>query len=394
MYHETIKCFGLNKIKYDEIIKKSVLNLVMMKFHDRHENLTEKLYNGDLDLPHRYVFVLTNICNLRCHFCFQDRDRRSDAMTIDNWLSVVKQLPEYARVTLTGGEPLAFKQFEEIFHAVSDKHQCNMITNGLLLNEQKIDLLLSKPNFKVLSISVDDIGNEIRDVKVKQWAKMLEMVKYFHRRKKELKSDCVLDIKTVVLDSNAQDLYSIHKYSVETLGANTHAFQFLKGSDLQHSDTMSDMEEMFKPSAAPVYENIEVIYEQLELIRKYNQTSQSEAFVHPKVLDLSSSKPLIGFDYLNLSKFEKKNYHKCKFPWSSVHINVDGNMFPCIAFSMGNVKSLSLEEIMKSEATKKFRKVLKESLVEGCNRCGWIRPKDSEHIIPIKQAIPISNVTA
>ena len=362
----------------------------MTEIHERHENLTEKIYNGELDLPHRYVFVLTNICNLRCDFCFQDRDKRADAMTIDHWLSVVKQLPEYARVTLTGGEPLAFKQFEEIFHAVSDKYQCNMVTNGLLLNEQKIDLLLSKKNFKVLSISVDDIGNEIRDVKPKQWAKMVENVKYFHRRKKELKSDCILDIKTVVLDSNSQDLFSIHKYSVEKLGANTHAFQFLKGSDLQHSDTMSDMEEMFKPSAAPVYENIGIIYEQLELIRQYNQTSESEAFVHPKVTDLSSSKPLIDFDYLNLSKFEKNNYHKCRFPWSSVHINVDGNMFPCIAFSMGNVKDQSLSEIMQSDATIKFRDALKKSLVEGCNRCGWIRPKDSEHIVPIKQTIPIS----
>jgi MoaA/NifB/PqqE/SkfB family radical SAM enzyme len=363
------------------------------EFHDRHEGFTEKLYNGELDLPHRYAFVLTNICNLRCDFCFQDRDRRSDAMTIHDWLSVVKQLPDYARVTLTGGEPLAFKKFEEIFHAVSDKHQCNMITNGLLLNEKRIDLLLSKPNFKVLSISIDDIGNEIRDVKVKQWNKMLEVLKYFHRRKKELKSDCVLDIKTVVLDSNSQDLYSIHKYSVETLGANTHAFMFLKGSDLQHSDTMSDMEEMFKPSAAPVYENIEVIYEQLELIRKYNQTSQSQAFSHPKVCDLSSSKPLPSFNYLNMSEFEKNNYHKCKFPWSSVHINVDGNMFPCIAFSMGNVKTHSLEEIIQSEETKKFRSALKKSLVEGCNRCGWIRPKDSQDIIPIKPVIPIMNVS-
>ena len=41
----------------------------MIEFHDRHENLTEKIYNGELDLPHRYVFVLTNICNLRCRTC-------------------------------------------------------------------------------------------------------------------------------------------------------------------------------------------------------------------------------------------------------------------------------------------------------------------------------------
>ena len=57
---------------------------------------------------------------------------------------------------------------------------------------------------------------------------------------------------------------------------------------------------------------------------------------------------------------------------------------------MGNVKDQSLSEIMQSDATIKFRDALKKSLVEGCNRCGWIRPKDSEHIVPIKQKIPIS----
>ena len=67
-------------------------------------------------------------------------------------------------------------------------------------------------------------------------------------------------------------------------------------------------------------------------------------------------------------------------------------MFPCIAFSMGNVKNQSLDEIMRSDETMKFRRALKKSLVEGCNRCGWIRPKDSEHIVPIMQAIPLNTV--
>ena len=171
----------------------------MTKFHDRHEDLTQKLYDGELLLPHRYVFVLTNICNLSCHFCFQDRDHREDAMTTENWLNVVKQLPDYARVTFTGGEPLAFKDFEKVLNAVADKHQCNMITNGLLLSEKKIDLLLSKPNFKVLSISIDDIGNKNREVKDNQWQRFVKIVQYFHKRKKELNSQCILDAKTVVL---------------------------------------------------------------------------------------------------------------------------------------------------------------------------------------------------
>ena len=352
----------------------------MTDLHDRHENLTEKIYNGELDLPHRYVFVLTNICNLRCDFCFQDRDRRADAMTIDHWLSVVKQLPEYARVTLTGGEPLAFKQFEEIFHAVSDKYQCNMVTNGLLLNEHKIDLLLSKKNFKVISISVDDIGNEIRDVKPKQWAKMLENVKYFHRRKKELKSDCILDIKTVVLDSNSQDLFSIHKYSVEKLGANTHAFQFLKGSPILGCDYMYQFDDIFNKSSAYEYKNWETIKKQFNLIKQYNFKNKKAAFLKPKVVELiGDEKPIDEkkLDLLNFKDHIKKNFLPCSQPWASVHINNDGKVFPCLAVSMGNVREKTMKDIFFDEQFKKFKKVIKtHGTVEACNRCDWLQSNE------------------
>ena len=197
-------------------------------------------------MSHRYVFMLTNVCNLSCNFCFQDRTKRSDAMTTSEWINLVDQLPDYARVTLTGGEPLAFKEFEEVFLHVTKRFQCNMISNGLLLDEKIVDLLLSQPNFKVLSISIDDIGNINRDVKPFLWARFVEAIEYFNKRKKELGSQCELDIKTVVLDSNAHDLQAIHKFCVETLEADTHAFQFLKGSPHQHSDTMVELKKYLK----------------------------------------------------------------------------------------------------------------------------------------------------
>lgn len=353
----------------------------MSSFHNKHELITNKIFSGELIMPHRYVFVLTNLCNLDCSFCFQDRDRRDDAMTTDDWLKVVDQLPEYARVTFTGGEPLAFKDFEVIVSAVAKKHDCNMITNGLLLSEKKIDFILSKKNFKVLSISIDDIGNLNRDVKPRQWEKLVSQINYFHKRKAELNSDCVLDIKTVVLDKNAKDLLTIHKYSVETLGANTHAFQFLKGSHLQHSDKMHDMVEMYATSHAPTYEHFDVILEQLELVRQYNQHSPCNAFVHPKICDLSSADPIPKVSYINSERFRPKDFQACKFPWSSVHINVDGNLFPCIAVSMGNVKNTALEDIITGELFTEFKDALSKHLVEGCNRCGWIRPNPKLNII-------------
>ena len=85
-------------------------------------------------------------------------------MTAKDWISFSRQLPPYARVTFTGGEPLVFNGFDEVFHEVATKFECNMICNGLRLTEKKIDYLLSYKNFKVLSISIDSVNNTVRKI--------------------------------------------------------------------------------------------------------------------------------------------------------------------------------------------------------------------------------------
>ena len=60
----------------------------------------------------------------------------------------------------------------------------------------------------------------------------------------------------------------------------------------------------------------------------------------------------------------------------SVHINVDGTVFPCLAVSMGNIQDNNITDIIMGDEFKKFKKVLKENgTVEACNRCGWLQPK-------------------
>lgn len=346
----------------------------MSQFHNNHEILTDKIYEGSLELPHRYVFVLTNICNLNCHFCFQNRDRRDDAMTADDWLNLLNQLPDYARVTFTGGEPLAFKEFEKVAGFALNKFNCNMITNGLLLKPQKIDFILSHSNFRVLSISIDDIGNKNRDVTEGQWQRLLSYISYFHEQRQKLDSQCVLDVKTVVLDSNIDDLFEIHRYCVEVLKVDTHAFQLLKGNPLQHADIMFRHEKMHAKCLAPTYEKFDKLYCQFEKIRKYNLTSKAQTFIHPKLFSFESENPIPDFRYINESKFNPSHFELCKFPWSSVHINVDGALFPCMAIEMGNVKNQKLTEIISGEKFSLFKSELKNKLVEGCNRCGWLRP--------------------
>jgi MoaA/NifB/PqqE/SkfB family radical SAM enzyme len=345
------------------------------EFHDKHEDFTEIAYNGSGMLPHRYVFVLTNLCNLRCSFCFQRRDRRKDAMTAEDWMRLAEQLPPYARVTMTGGEPFVFPGFEPVFSHVAEQFECNIISNGVLLTEERIDLILSYPKFRVLSISIDNVGNTLRGVTEKQWAHVEKMMKYFIEKRDEVHSNCVLDAKTTILDENAEDLLEIYKYCVEELGCDYHSFMFLKGSPIQHADYMFKFNDILKKSYAPVYKRFDAIKQQLELIRQYNLRMGKSAFLHPSIASLISEKPLPNIDYINEKNYIKDNYLSCKFPWSSVHINVDGSLFPCMAISMGNVKETPLSDIINGKKFTRFKDLIrKEGTVEGCNRCGWLRP--------------------
>ena len=348
-------------------------------FHKERLRWTDIAYETPGMLPHRYVFVLTNLCNLRCSFCFQVRRHIEESMSTEDWLQVIDQLPPYASVTLTGGEPFMFRGFMKVFETVASRYPCNIISNGLLLTEDLIELLLGYDNFKVLSISVDDIGNIVRDVRPRQWKKTEEKIRRFLERRNELQMDTLLDTKTMVLDQNAESLFEIHRYCLETLHCDTHSFQFLKGSPMQHADFMFPFEDMFKAWVAPVYEKWEMICKQMELVRRYNLENDKICYTHPKLFDLKSEK-LIRNNHsssFNVRAFVKANYHLCKAPWESVHINVDGDLFPCMAIKMGNVKEETIRDIISGDIFSRFRDVIRsEGTVEGCNRCGYLRLKE------------------
>jgi MoaA/NifB/PqqE/SkfB family radical SAM enzyme len=297
-------------------------------------------------------------------------------MTPEQWIHLTRQLPSYARVTVTGGEPLIYPGFKEVFSEIAEKHDCNIISNGLSLTKEISDFILSYPRFSVLSISVDNIGNTIRDVPYEKWKKTEEQLRYFAQRKKEVNPKSVLDIKTTVLEGNAHQLLDIHRYCVEDLKCDTHVFQFLKGSPLQHADTLFEFDEIFKRRAAPAFSSttFEVIKDQLEQIKKYNQQNGQISFLHPKVDSLISGNSPLEINCLNEQYHIRENYQSCKYPWSSVHINVDGNLFPCLAVPIGNVQNESLTDIINGEKMRKFREIIKEKkTVEACNRCGWLK---------------------
>jgi len=344
--------------------------------HAKHEQSAEALWSGGPALPNRYALVLTNTCNLRCPFCFQHKRKLPNAMTTQDWLHVIEQIPAGARITLTGGEPLAFKGFVEVFKAATDKCDVNIITNGVLLNEKLIDMFVTTKSFKVLSLSIDDVGNHSRLMKPKEWQTLVDMGRYFVKRRNEEGSTALLDVKTVVLDERAEELFGIYDFCKTELNCDTHAFQMQKGSPLQHADAMFDFELIFEKPTPPIYEKLGVLADQFEQIRQDARAHDRRVFLHPDVVNVTGDKPLTEGDFwkINQTEIPEGAFQSCRFPWASVHINADGHLFPCLAVSMGNVKTQTLPEVIFSETYDRFRKVLKDQgLVPTCHRCGWLR---------------------
>ena len=300
-------------------------------------------------------------------------------MSTENWLELINQVPKGSRITLTGGEPLVYKDFEKIFVEANKHCQTNMITNGLLINDNFINLFLREKNFINLGISIDNIGNTNRDFKAGKWDLLVKNIQKFRKKRDAIKGKTVINIKSVVLDETIPNLFKIHKFCVEELGSDTHDLQLLKGAEIQYADFMFDFNDIHKEYKAHKYEDFKEFINQLNLIREYNIKNNSKCFLHPNIIDLNSNKEILESDfyYLNNENHESNFFAKCLSPWTSVHINVDGNLFPCMAVSMGNVKSTPLKEIIFSEKFENFKKIIEEkNTINGCNRCGWLKPRN------------------
>lgn len=111
---------------------------------------------------------LTHKCNLKCLHCFQESERESEKfqhLSVKSWIEIFNQFEDINlhNVTISGGEPLFYKGFNELIQQIVSKRLTfSILTNGILINDKNIDYLCV-PNVN-LSISLDGHNAEIHDL--------------------------------------------------------------------------------------------------------------------------------------------------------------------------------------------------------------------------------------
>lgn len=350
-------------------------------FRNAYADLSYKKPLGKAKMPLRYFFELTYRCNLKCPYCYVGQNRKIEELSLDDWIKIISQIPPYSFVTLVGGEPLIREDFKEILFKCSKRTfgKLNVVTNGILMNDDIIDSFV-KSKMMLLSVSLDGWGKN--HDKNRATEGIFEKIKSNLDNLNDRKKRPMVDIKTIVLKDNLDDLLKLYEYCTRS-GFEFFSVSFLRNNDLkQNSILRENFGPEFYETNYPIeqYFNLdefEKIFKEINKIRKHSKT---KIRFSPKFEDSD-------FDF-ELSKIRdfftnKKNalprdiYEPCKFPYSNMIINPKGDVYPCLSLKIGNVKDKKLIDVYNEAKFKCFRNNLKYSKVfTSCQMCCELKVKN------------------
>jgi GTP 3',8-cyclase len=96
---------------------------------------------------HKLRLIVSSACNLDCFYCHNEGQRKwADLLRIDLFEHVLRLAYKHPvgleRATLSGGEPLLHPRLEYFVRQLAPltSHR-TIVTNGLLLNERRLDSL-------------------------------------------------------------------------------------------------------------------------------------------------------------------------------------------------------------------------------------------------------------
>ena len=112
----------------------------------------------------RMNLMITGKCNLNCLHCFNAKDNAplNTELSYEQVLNILDQANDIGihAFTITGGEPLVHKHFLDIIRAIYERNMIvfELNTNGLLLNQNMLDVFKELNCKPLIKISFDGIG--------------------------------------------------------------------------------------------------------------------------------------------------------------------------------------------------------------------------------------------
>lgn len=300
-------------------------------------------------MPQRFVFEMTNACNLNCVMCGRNAKHFKPAYFNMNWLKKLEHTAQNVEeVTLMGwGEPTMHSQFIDFLKWADElnfrKYFC---TNGLKLGE--LMPAIFEYNVDVIAISIDGASDE-KNREIRRGSNFNIIIDYLkniiEEKKRQNTSWPYMNFVTTLMKSNLNEFPKIVQLAADI------GLDEVKGVYLTVFD-----ENMKNESLYDSMDNVKEIFEKSYKIA-------SDTGVKLKIPHLHGDDPA------------KDAYHKpCYTVWRDFFLGSDGYVRPCMSTSTKFFhidKYNSFEEMWNSEEFVSFRINVNKELTMNisCKNC-------------------------
>ena len=357
-----------------KILKKHYKKNGNIKYKNIYLNEIEILENRIIlkSKPRAIMASLTTRCNLKCIMCnvIDHKTDKINEMDSKFYKFVVANMPYLEEVVWQGGEVFLYDKFKYL-SGLAHKHRVKqkIITNGLLLNEDLINML---NKYRVnLQVSVDAVDKktyeEIRvGAKFENLLKKIELLKNF----RDKRNSSIYSIETVVISKNFKQLEDLVKFAI------FHKFElisFLKyivyeKDDLQLtpeqtaevSDTIVALRNKYKNIS--IKTNIELDYGCKE------KKNDNEKNILENNIEYDEKTKLKYEIFENIGKKDHK--HKdlfCVSPWTRIYLDFNKYIrITCLSNQM-DITRHKYNEIWNSPEMAEYRRKIVDNDFSNCN---------------------------
>jgi len=336
-------------------MRKYLLRNVYNKVNSRKLRVLAIKTLDSLNIPiYRIGLDTNNICNLKCIMCYMslpDYKQKREIMPLRLFETIAQQI--FKKVTLLdmscGFEPFMTKRFIDYVRIARKycKGYIGACTNGLLLDEAKVNSIVSEGLLDEINISCDGLTettyNSIRGKG--NFSTLLPVFDLINKNKQELK------VNKPVVRMN----YTMMKRNIEEL---EHAFDFVKRYNI---DILQLRHVRFtKPFSALFNESL------------FYHQKLSDTIINKIINDFKKdrSRQLIHPPLFTSSTNVVTNKSACAYPWFNFTISSDGTVKMCNIGSIGNCNEQSFQEILQSEQVRNiYRNLMKGKYEKLCENC-------------------------
>lgn len=311
------------------------MNLV--KLGEKAGMITKFMINPELVRPESAMLVVTGKCNSRCRTCNYWKLQFPE-LTTEQWKGIIDDLKSFGikNFGFIGGEPLLRKDLFELAEYTDKKP--TIVTNGTLLNDEKIKMLVD--HFDTIQLSLDGIDPEtyldIRGINGWQW--VVNNIKKIRALKGDNDG---LSINFVLQKRNYEQLPQIVKFAEEN-----------KINLFVTYLAMDSFDEVFKTDYNKESRTNFDVSKVKEVLH--------EAYAHTDVIMTHQ----IYWDIVLDGRKEK-----CWGPYRNINVHTNGDVYPCTgpAKPVGNLTQKKMGQIWNEYAT--YRKELHNTNAPACAGC-------------------------